>query len=97
MGRKGSLVGNAYDVYPHLFWKSGDEGIVFVGVNVFDGPNSSGKKQAAANDAWVVGDIRGTSFTGHASLCRIRDAILFGVNRGLFVTIAYNGMMFTAR
>ncbi len=42
-------------------------------------------------------NIRDTAFTGYAAFGRIGDAVLFGMNGRLFMALANNRKMFTAR
>jgi hypothetical protein len=66
-------------------------------MNILNGLNSSCKKHATADDTGVVGDICGTTVTGHATFGAINHGVLFGMDGGLFVTFPNDGIVFASR
>ena len=67
----------------------------FVIVDIEYVMDAGGAKDFHTIDTWVMSDIGGGSFGANPSLSAIGDGILFGVNGGLFMTIANFGFMGT--
>ena len=75
----------------------GDKLIILVIMNVLDFMNAGCQKNATADDAGIVRDVRGASERRYPALRAIRDCILFGVHGRLLMSVSHNRRVFASR
>ena len=66
-------------------------------MNVFDASNACSKQEPSADNTGVVCNVRDRIKGRDTTFGAITEAVLFGVNSGLFVSIAYDGHMIASR
>ena len=75
----------------------GNELIILVIMNVLDFMNASRQKNATADDAGIVCDVRGASKGRYPTLRAIGDCILFRMHGRLLMPVSYNRCVFASR